>query len=445
MKTKVLSLILVLMLVFAFAAPASAAEDYGLVYDGTGRFDATFMSTMANDTLQNIRDTYQFEVRVDIVPDLEGDTIEEYAEWFRANYEYGVNGNGLLLMIYAYEDESGVAFEDYILYAYGTGADIFSGSVFEELDTAISSILFADAFGGDITQDEVVMEAALSAYANTSTAALMDYSGDIAAPAEEAEVMEISETSAASGFTCVPGETPSRCVEDYAEILTEEEYAELDALAIETSAKYGFGIYILILNDYTTYNKDSLYEVATDWYANYGYGLGEGDDGIMLALSMADRDYSLIVYGDSANYAFCDYAKDKLTDTFLDNFSEDDWYGGFSDYITTTESYIQMAMAGTPMNEENDPDAQAAGVLLSLAFGIIPALIIALVVCLIFRAQMKPVKKQTAAKDYLSAQTTYTDRSSVFSHTTETRTPLPKDDDSSYDSGGGFSGKSGKF
>lgn len=445
MKTKVLSLILVLMLVFAFAAPASAYTDYGVVYDDTGLLNTDYLHTLSYDTLQNISDTYQFEVRVDIVQTLEGNTIEEYAEIFRSQYDYGVNGNGLLLMILVHQDDTGLAFDDYILYPYGSGVDIFSGSVMEELDATVGGCLYAEAFGGELSQDEVMIEAALTAYANTSSAALMDYDGDItaAAPVEEvAADEEVIMVAEGSGYTAVPGETPSRCVEDWAEILTEDELTELDTLAIETSAKYGCGIYILILNDYTTYNKDSLYEVATDWYANYGYGLGEGDDGIMLVLSMAERDYSLIVYGDSANYAFCDYAKDRLSETFLDNFSEDDWYGGFKDYISTAETYIKMAMTGTPMNEENDPDA-GLSILVKLAIAVFLPLLIALIVCLVFRSQMKPVKKQTAAKDYLTAKTTYTDRSSVFSHTTETRTPLPQDDD--YESGGGFSGKSGKF
>lgn len=445
MKRKVLSLILVLMLVFAFAAPASAYTDYGIVYDDTGMINTDYLHTLSYDTLQNISDTYQFEVRVDIVQTLEGNTIEEYAEIFRSQYDYGVNGNGLLLMILVHQDDTGLAFDDYILYPYGTGTDIFSGSVMEELDATVGGCLYAEAFGGELSQDEVMIEAALTAYANTSASALMDYDGDItaAAPVEEAESdEEVLLVSEGSGYTAVPGETPSNCVDDYAEILSEDELAELNALAIDVSAKYGCGIYIVVLNDYATYNMDSIYDTATFWYDQNMMGLGEGDDGILLMLSMAERDYTLICYGDSANYAFGDYAKDRLSETFLDNFSEDDWYGGFSDYIATSEVYIKMAMSGTPMNEENDPDAGLSP-LVKVAIAVLLPLLIALIVCLVFRSQMKTVKKQTAAKDYLTAGTTYTDRSSMFNYTTEVRTPLPKDDD--YDSGGGFSGKSGKF
>ena len=74
---------------------------------------------------------------------------------------------------------------------------------------------------------------------------------------------------------------------------------------------------------------------------------------------------------------------------------------------------------------------------------LIGILLIALIVCMVFRGQMKPVKKQTAAKEYLTCNVEYTNRSGHFSHTTEIRTPLPKADD--FQSGGGFSGKSGKF
>ena len=247
--------------------------------------------------------------------------------------------------------------------------------------------------------------------------------------------------SATTGFTAVPGETPLQCVEDYAGILTEEELAELDAMAISASAQYGCGIYVVVLEDYTDFSDVSVYDAATNLYSDYSYGLGEGDDGIMLLLSMADRDYSLITYGDSANYAFCDYAKNKLSDAFLDNFAEDDWYGGIYDYITVSDEYITMAIAGTPMNEENDPDG--GSLLVKVGFIVLLPLLIARIVCMVFRGQMKPVKKQTAAKEYLTCNVEYTNRSGHFSHTTEIRTPLPKADD--FQSGGGFSGKSGKF
>lgn len=53
----------------------------------------------------------------------------------------------------------------------------------------------------------------------------------------------------------------------------------------------------------------------------------------MLALSMAERDFQMLAHGDTANAAFTDYGKYIMQDEFLDNFREDDWYGGFADYI----------------------------------------------------------------------------------------------------------------
>ena len=56
-------------------------------------------------------------------------------------------------------------------------------------------------------------------------------------------------------------------------------------------------------------------------------------DDHMDALSMAERDFQMLAHGDTANAAFTDYGKYIMQDEFLDNFREDDWYGGFADYI----------------------------------------------------------------------------------------------------------------
>ena len=50
--------------------------------------------------------------------------------------------------------------------------------------------------------------------------------------------------------------------------------------------------------------------------------MGEGPDrdGIMLLLSMDDRDWAMFCYGSRCEYAFNSYGQQKLEKVFLDNF-----------------------------------------------------------------------------------------------------------------------------
>ena len=81
------------------------------------------------------------------------------------------------------------------------------------------------------------------------------------------------------------------------------------------------------------------------------------------------------------------------------------------------------------------------------------AMLIALITCSVFKAQMKTAKEKTQANDYLVPQSMdLRVREDVFTHRTETRTRIETDSGSrgggggsSFHSGGGFSGRSGGF
>ena len=63
-----------------------------------------------------------------------------------------------------------------------------------------------------------------------------------------------------------------------------------------------------------------------------------------------------------------------------------------------------------------------------MAIAIILALIIALVVCLVLYSQMKSVAKKQDAKDYISGSLQVTQRSDVYTHTTQTRRKVESGD-----------------
>ena len=252
-------------------------------------------------------------------------------------------------------------------------------------------------------------------------------------------------------FLCVPAlaagfdEAQLNFVTDEAGILSDQEWRSLETRAEEISLKYKCGVYIIVVDDFTDYVYDeTVYEAAKTFYQEYSLGYGEEKSGELLLLSMEERDYTLIAYG-YGNTAFTDYGKDKLADVFLDDFGDDEWYNGFSDYLEKSDSMLQSARAGHPLDVDSNPLIVLAGIGISLLVGCVAAFVVT--VWLSDRLR-KSVSAKTKADAYRTAgNVEITGREDHFTHTTETRTKIERDSGSggtTVDSDG-FSGKSGKF
>ena len=155
-------------------------------------------------------------------------------------------------------------------------------------------------------------------------------------------VGEVSAVENASGADTVG------FVYDTAQLLTEDEQTILQSKANEIAMTYDFGIYIVTVNDYTLYSSRSVEYAAEYLYKTLNFGVGDEKSGIMLLLSMNDRDYDLCAYG-YGHVAFTDYGKGELAKVFLDDFKLNDWYGGFCDYQSRCEEMLQQA--GFPLSE----------------------------------------------------------------------------------------------
>lgn len=233
-----------------------------------------------------------------------------------------------------------------------------------------------------------------------------------------------------------------RFVFDEAFLLSVPKAEELDTMASEISGRYGCGVYIVTLLDYSEYGSD-VRDAAESYFLAHDLGIGEDDNGIMLMLSMADRDYALIAHGNLGNAAFTDYGKDILSEAFLDDFRYDSWVNGFSDYMDTSEKLLLAAASGTPVDIE-----QGSGVGLTLIMVLLIPTLIAGIACGVMAASMKSARSKTNANDY-SRGVQITDRRDRFITRTVVRQKIESSSSSSRGgtrvNSGGFSGKSGKF
>lgn len=212
-------------------------------------------------------------------------------------------------------------------------------------------------------------------------------------------------------------------VTDTVGVLSEEAWQELNDRADELAARYGCGVYAAIVDDYTEYGEGEISEVAGQIYETYDYGVGDERNGIFLFLSLNERDYSLYVSGEVAEYAFSSYARDKLAGEFTGALGEDDWAGGLSDYMTACGAYLDSAANGEPVQ------ASPVGTI-AMAIGI--GCLVALIVCLILKRKMKSVHQGVSASEYVTAGgLTLTENYDRYTHTTETRRTIEKNTDNS--------------
>lgn len=230
------------------------------------------------------------------------------------------------------------------------------------------------------------------------------------------------------------------CITDEAGLLTDAQYLRLVQMAQSAAGQFGVGVYIVTLDDYRDANSAGVYEAAYTIYHDYTMGVGQQHEGIMLLLSMAERDYAIFCYGKDAEYAFNDYGLEQLETVFLDNFAENDWNGGFEDYIRECASYLEQAEAGKPVS-------QSSAKYILIVCGI--SLLVAAIACAVMAGQMKSVHKKTTAGVYAVGGLELTQQFDQFTHRTESRRRIESSSsaggESRSESGGGGSGRSGKF
>lgn len=440
----------VLALVMAFSLSAQAYQDYGLTYDETDQLNADFLQTLAYEVFQPLTNEYDMEVRLDVMLDTGAASAQEMGAALYSNPDYGygatTNGACVTMTLLVDQDATGLDFVDYSIQAFGSAAEVLSPQELQAIEQQLAVYLTPDMWTGALDTDLRVFEAALNEYPDALTQAIT------AAPVVEEPEQEVAEEPESAG---VQAAISGPFVFDEAGLLTQSEAEELEARAAAIAQTQGCGVYIATLDDYQAYGAEP-YDAATAFYREHSFGVGSEKNGILLLLSMNDRDYALVAYGTAAHTAFTDYGKEVLSENFLDNFSEDDWYGGFSDYVSDCEEFLTLSAAGTPVDiggspaEEPEEELTFAENLAACAVLAFPvALIVALIICLVMKGQMKSARVQTAATEYVGPEgVDLQQRHDQYIHTTVTRVPLPKDDDHGGGTtirAGGFSGRSGKF
>jgi len=217
-------------------------------------------------------------------------------------------------------------------------------------------------------------------------------------------------------------------VSDYAGLLSDTQRQSLNEQAKEVSDEYNFGVFVVIVNDYRSYVNGSMADFAENVFHRYGLGRGQKEEGVILAMSMNERDYDIYAHGDFGNYAFTDYGKQQLANSFLDNFRNNDWMGGFRDFIRYSGDMLEKARNGQPVDTwipdqtETGPRMTLGKLLVSLGVGCLTAD----VTVSGMKRQMKTAIRQTGAANYVGGGVDLYVRRDDFVNRSVTRQVIPR-------------------
>ena len=233
---------------------------------------------------------------------------------------------------------------------------------------------------------------------------------------------------------------------DEADLLTDEEEAGLLEQLDEISERQECDVVVVTVNGLDGW---SAMEYADDFYDYNGYGFGEEKDGILLLVSMEERDWYISTCGYGIT-ALTDAGIEYVADEFLPMLSDGDYSDAFEKYAQLCDSFITQAKTGEPYDVGNLPKGTvpAFWIFVDLLIGFV----IALIIGMIKKSALKSVVKNTQARDYLvsGSMVLTTNRDHLVNKTVTTR-KIEKNDSSggssihTGSSGRSHGGGGGKF
>lgn len=250
------------------------------------------------------------------------------------------------------------------------------------------------------------------------------------------------EESAPVDFVTVEG-TPTR-VEDLAGLLSSSERAELLLTLDEISQRQQLDVVVVTVD--SLHGKSAM-EYADDFFDYNGYGYGENHDGILLLVSMEQRDWWISTTGYGIT-AFTDAGLEYISDQVVPKLSKGQYAKAFEVFGKSCDEFITQARTGEPYDVDHMPRGPfrfGLCLLISLFIGAFTA------GCVVWglQGQLKSVRGQADARNYsLAGRPQLTTNKETYLYSTMSSRPRYKPSESSSGRshhssfGGGISGGS---
>ena len=240
---------------------------------------------------------------------------------------------------------------------------------------------------------------------------------------------------------------------DGADLLSDSEESDLSDLLDGISERQQVDVVVVTVD---SMEGETAVVYADDYYDYNGYGFGNGRDGILLLISMEERDWCMTTCGYGIT-AFTDAGQAYISEQFLSDLSAGDYAAAFTNFAELCDDFITQAKTGEPYDVDNLPPGSFEpvwGLMTALAV----AFIISLVVTGFMKGQLKSVHSQYAADNYIkqgSMQLTKKDDLFLYKHVDRRKRVENNSSNRSSSSGGSrthrsssgatHGGRSGKF
>lgn len=226
-------------------------------------------------------------------------------------------------------------------------------------------------------------------------------------------------------------------VVDNAGLLTDAEEEALRDRIAEVIRRYECDIVILTVGSIV--DGTSVRSFADDYFDYNGYGIGNDADGILLLISMEERDWYISTSG-SAIRAFTDYGIEYIGEQITDGLGSGDYKEAFDKFVSLCDAFLEQAATGDPYDVENafkEPKTLSDYIFylfISVAIGAV----IAFIITSSMKSKLKTILPQRSAHAYIKEDgVRLTNSKDLYLYSTVSRTAKPKDTN-----GGGRGGSS---
>lgn len=228
----------------------------------------------------------------------------------------------------------------------------------------------------------------------------------------------------------LPSSAAEPCFDDAAGVLSSSRAGQIESLLSDLSSKYGCAVRIVTVNgqsDYT-YERYAI-DLANSLDTQYGKA-------VLLAHFPDIRAYQIEIRGSAFKTDQVKRAWEKIRDAVYECLTEDDYFGAYKAFASTSDYCLEALVAGKTVRAPYP-------ILRNAVIIVIVALIAGLFYTSRLKKQLKTVKQETRAANYVKdGSLALTAQNDIFLYTHTTRTARPKETRSG--GGGGFSSGGGR-
>jgi uncharacterized protein len=268
------------------------------------------------------------------------------------------------------------------------------------------------------------------------------YSEGVAAYLAEAEKIVADLNNSGVFEQQVEAVQPTSRVEDRAELLDAADEEILLSQLEEISQRQQLDVVVVTVN---SLDGKSPMDYADDFFDYNGYGFGENHDGILLLVSMEQRDWWISTSGYGIT-AFTDAGLEYISECVVPKLSKGQYAKAFEIFAEKCDDFITQARTGVPYDlghMPKEPFRFGLCLFISAFIGLFAA------GCVVWslQRQLQSVHSKTDAKDYSGAVTPrLTTNTETYLYSTMSSRPRFKpnlDEYSGSRSSGSFRGSSG--